>query len=171
MAEGREILLEYLRPGKKTATYTERLVLDRPDVKVLLMKVEGTKEVRIGETAVLQPGSTVTWFVFPGQWYDIGKFHRADQIFTGWYTNICTPVVMNRDRWTITDLFLDLWLPADGPAAWLDEDEFAEAADAAALREDLAQAARSERARIEALLARRDWPPEFCRSWKPAVFR
>ena len=169
--ERREILLEYLRPGKKTATYTERLVLDRPDVKVLLMNVEGPKEVRIGERAVLHPGSTITWFVFPGRWYDIGKFHRPDQTFIGWYTNICTPVVIDGDRWTINDLFLDLWLPAAGPAEWLDEDEFDEAAAAGTLSESLVDGARSERARIDGLLERGDWPPEACRSWNPAVFR
>jgi predicted RNA-binding protein associated with RNAse of E/G family len=171
MAEGRKILLEYFRPGKKTVTYTERLVLDRPDVKVLVMDAIAEKEIRIGEAVALEPGSSITWFVFPGQWHDIGRFQLAGGAFTGWYTNICTPVELAADRWTITDLFLDLWLPAIGPAEWLDEDEFNEAAGGGMLREDLAHAARVERARIETLLARSEWPPEFCRSWRPAVFR
>jgi predicted RNA-binding protein associated with RNAse of E/G family len=63
----------------------------------------------------------------------------------------------------LTDLFLDLWIPTSGPAEWLDEDEFEAAAAAGTLAENLALAARAERARIESLLARDAWPPDICR--------
>jgi predicted RNA-binding protein associated with RNAse of E/G family len=171
MARWPDISLEYIRPGRGAATYSERLLLDQPDVKVLAMDVLDAREIRIEGEVVLEPGASITWFVFPGQWHDVGKFHRADASFTGWYTDICTPVLMNGNHWSITDLCLDLWLPAQGPARWLDEEEFERAVLAKTLDQDLAAAARAERVRIDALLNRGDWPPAICRSWQPAIFR
>jgi predicted RNA-binding protein associated with RNAse of E/G family len=171
MGETRTISLQYFRPGKPTATYVERLLLDRPEVKVLAMDVVGGNEMKVGKATVFEPGSTLTWFVFPGQWHDIGKFYLADRAFTGWYTNICTPVLLTRDRWSVTDLFLDLWLSPEGEAQWLDVDEFDAAVRSGTLDPELAREARSEQARIDASVAKGDWPPEICRTWSPAVFR
>jgi len=145
--------------------------VDRPDVKVLLMDVVASKEMRIGNTVVAEPGSTLTWFVFPGQWHDVGRFELANRTFTGWYTNICTPVIITGNRWSITDLFLDLWLAPDGSLQWLDVDEFGAAIEAGTLDPELARRATAERARIDECVGRGAWPPEICRSWKPAISR
>jgi predicted RNA-binding protein associated with RNAse of E/G family len=45
-------------------------------------------------------------------------------VFTGYYANILTPVRFHSPLdWETTDLFLDVWLDADGSATLLDEDE------------------------------------------------
>jgi predicted RNA-binding protein associated with RNAse of E/G family len=165
----RVIALEYARPGKPTVTYRERLLVDRPDVKVLSMEI-GPKPLTIAASS-FEPGSSITWFVFPGQWHDIGRFQRADGKFAGWYTNLCTPVVIDGDHWSVTDLFLDLWMPAAGHPQWLDEDEFAAAIAQGSFGADLAQAAGAERVRIDDRVAAGTWPPDICRSWRPAGFR
>lgn len=158
----REIVLRYERPGKGTSLIRERVVLDRPDVKVLVGTFSSRDDLVIGDRKVLEEGARMEWFVFPGAWHDIARFHLADGSFTGWYTNLCTPVSMDGDDWSVTDLFLDHWKPVSGPSQWLDQDEFEEAAASGVLGADLVRAAREERARISAALAGSAWPPAVC---------
>ncbi|MFQ6045177.1 MAG: DUF402 domain-containing protein, partial [Gemmatimonadales bacterium] len=114
----------YRRPGLDIATYDELLVLDRPDVKILLQESYAGENLTAGDEAIQETGAPILWYVVPGAWHDIARFHLADGGFTGWYTNLATPVLMDGDRWSSTDLFLDLWQPVDGEARWLDEGEF-----------------------------------------------
>jgi predicted RNA-binding protein associated with RNAse of E/G family len=66
---------------------------------------------------------------------------------------------MDRDDWYCTDLFLDHWLPADGPPSWLDEDELDAALRAGLLDDAMRERIAAERATVDALLAAGDWPP------------
>ena len=156
----RLIEYEYRRIGGRTVTYRQWLVVDRADVKVLLLQQYEGRDVTVGQDVVLEEGAPILWFVFPGAWHDVGRFHLGDGTFTGWYANICTPVSMADHRWTSTDLFLDHWLPVEGSGVWLDEDELREAVESNLL--DPVQQARvvEERSAIDALIAQGDWPPD-----------
>jgi len=161
-----EILLDYERPGKSRLTYREELLQDLPDVKILSMKFTGKSEMVVGETTILQPGSPMVWFIFPGKWYDIGRFYLIDGAFTGYYTNLCTPVQMQGNRWATTDLFLDLWIPARGGSSkWLDEDELDHAVRTDALPRHLFEKAIQVRSEIEDLCSRDLWPPTSVTDW------
>ncbi len=124
---------------------------------------------RIGDRVVLEPGSPVVWFTFPGLWHDIGAFHLCDGTFTGLYANILTPVELGPRAaeswiWTTTDLILDLWLGADSAAPIeLDRDEFDAAR--ASLPEALAQGAEAEVARLLAAFRNNEWPPPVVGEW------
>ncbi|MBI4502774.1 MAG: DUF402 domain-containing protein [Gemmatimonadetes bacterium] len=132
-------------------------------MKVLLLEPAGTT-LRVRDQTVLEPTAPIVWFVFPDRWYDVARFHLADGTFTGWYTDICTPAVMGKDHWRITDLFLDLWQPVEGDPEWLDEVEFDQAVTSGILSPHLASAAREARNELESLLRRRAWPPDICRN-------
>lgn len=162
---------EYYRPGKGVIVYPHRLVLDRPDVKALLMERYEHADLRIDDRVVLQRHAPSLWFVFPDAWSDVGRFHLADDTFTGWYTNVCTPFQAGGLSWSSTDLFLDLWMPALGEPRWLDEHEFEAAVASRLLSAPLAKRALAERARIEGLLAIGAWPPPMCREMDLAFFR
>jgi predicted RNA-binding protein associated with RNAse of E/G family len=155
---------EYRRAGKASTWYEEWLIVDRPDVKVLLLDRYDGHGVQVEGADILDPGAPIVWCVFPGRWYDVGRFHRADGSFTGWYTNFCRPPVTHGARWMGDDLFLDLWQPAQGGHRWLDEDELDEAARGgfvdAATRARLA----SERRRIAQALSAGEWPPAVARN-------
>lgn len=162
-----EILLDYERPGKSRLTYRERLLADLPGCKVLSMNFTGKSDLVVNGQTILQPGSPMVWFIFPGKWYDIGRFYLTDHTFSGLYTNICTPVLMQGSRWSTTDLFLDLWIPAnDGAAMWLDQDEFEDARTSGVLSGDLADAALRTRNEINDLHSKTEWPPELVSRWK-----
>lgn len=144
--------------------FEEALVLDRPDVKVSLLDEYDGRAVRAAADIILEVGAPILWFVFPGAWHDVGRFHLADGTFTGWYTNLCTPVEINGPRWACTDLFLDLWQPAGTPdALWLDDDEFQAAVDDGLLGPAVAERTRRERQDVSARVERGQWPPLITR--------
>lgn len=153
----------YRRPGKPTTVYQQRLALDRPDVKVMLLDTFSGDPMRVGGAVVLEPGSPIVWYVFPEAWHDVGRFHLADGTFTGWYTNLTTPIEMNGDQWSARDLCLDLWTPAHGPSVWLDEDEFEAAVRAKQIDAATRRRALNERAMIDLQVSSGNWPPPIAR--------
>lgn len=165
------IEFEYHRPGKPTTVYHERLVLDRPDLKVLMQEHYSGEDVVVADSVVLEHGAPIIWFIMVGAWHDVARFHRADGMFTGWYTNLSKPVEFTGTRWTGSDLFLDLWQPLHGDAEWLDEDEFDAAVTGRTLDRTTAQRALNERRLIDLLLRQGEWPPPAARDLDLAQVR
>jgi predicted RNA-binding protein associated with RNAse of E/G family len=159
----RSITYEYRRPGKPVTIYHEWLVLDRPDVKVLLLDPYEGPEVRVGDRLVLQDGAPIVWYVFPDRWYDVGRFHLGDGTPTGWYTNLARPPVLEGERWIGNDLFLDLWQSMDGAAEWLDEDELREAVRGRVIDRATEKRIKNERTMIQFQLDQGDWPPPIAK--------
>lgn len=159
------IRLHYHRPGRGTTLFEERLVLDRADVKVTLLDSYDGPDVFAGDRIILAAAAPVLWFVYPALGRDVGRFHLADGTFTGWYTNLRSPLRMDGSDWYCTDLFLDHWLPADGAAGtWLDEDELAGAVRDGLLEPGHAAIVDAERATVVRLLAQGTWPPALPRT-------
>lgn len=167
------VRIHYLRPPDREEVFEQELLLDSDRVKVTLARnVEFDPPIRIRDRVVLETGSHAVWFTFPGAWHDVGRFHRADGSFTGFYANVLTPPVFRRPdgpgrpgRWDTTDLFLDVWMSPDGRTSLLDREQLDEA-----LRRGWIEPATAERAVREgtALLARAEagaWPPEVVREW------
>lgn len=154
----------YRRPGKPTTVYEQWLVLDRPDLKVMLLDAYAGDPLSVAGTTVLERGAAIVWFVFPEKWHDIGRFHRANGTFTGWYTNLTTPIEMSEREWSAGDLFLDLWTPVTGPSVWLDEDEFEAAFKAKRLDAATRRRALNERAIIDLQVSAGQWPPPVARN-------
>ena len=153
------------RPGRTARTFRQWLVLDRPEVKGMLLEpYEGAPIVMDGRT-VLQPGAAALWFVFPGHWYDVGRFHTADGECTGTYTNLCTPVRMSGDDFSSVDLLLDHWLGEDGTARWLDLEEWETARRAGLINADWERHAQRARTAIDAATAGGEWPPSVVREF------
>jgi len=161
-----EVRIFYRRPPDREEVFHQRLVLDNDDVKVTLAEaMELPAPKKIGGRTVLERGSSVVWFTFPGMWHDIGRFHTAAGRFTGLYANVLTPPLMNGRDWVTTDLYLDVWMPPEGEAQLLDEQELDEA-----LREGLVDPETARRALGEAksILERAKtgaWPPAIVKEW------
>jgi predicted RNA-binding protein associated with RNAse of E/G family len=166
--------IHYRRLPDRLDVYRQRLVEARADVHVTFQEstpVPGP--MRVGDRTVLEPGSPVVWFTFPGRWHDIGRFHDARGRFTGIYSNILTPCVMHPPDpdparpivWETTDLLLDVWVGTDGEPHLLDEDDFRAAAESGALTPDAEDAARREADRIFASIAAGSWPPPVVHEW------
>lgn len=165
--------IHYLRPPDRKEIFTQRILLDTPEVKVTLAQnVSFDPPIRIHGKVALETGSDAVWFTYPGLWHDIGRFHRADGTFTGFYANILTPPVIQKDGiWHTTDLFLDVWLGRDGALSVLDEDQLEEALERGWVSADTARRAREEVRWIRKRFSEGKWPPPIAEEWTLARVR
>jgi len=159
----RVIQLEYHRPGKGVTVYEEELVLDRPDVKVLLQREYSHEDVYVGDTLALEAGAPIIWYIPVGAWHDIGRFHLKNGTLTGWYTNLSKPVRLDGDTWTSNDLFLDLWQPIWGEPVWLDQDELDLAVKSRLIDQSTLKRTLNEKALVDLQLSQQQWPPAIAR--------
>jgi predicted RNA-binding protein associated with RNAse of E/G family len=160
------VRIRYRRPPNRLQVFEQRLVADLPEVKITLAEsMPYEPPMRIEGDVVLELGSDVVWFTFPGAWHDIGRFHRADGTFTGIYANVLTPVEIQGNVWDTTDLFLDVWMGPEGRAVLLDEDELDEALGREWLDAETAARARQEAQRMLQGAAEGRWPPPVVGEW------
>jgi predicted RNA-binding protein associated with RNAse of E/G family len=166
-APAARVRIHYRRPPDRLQVFDQALVHDGGGVVVTyLPSAELKKPVTAGGRVVLEPGAPVVWFTYRGEtWHDIGRFHRADGTFTGLYANVLTPVRMDGAEWETTDLFLDVWMDADGSVEILDRDEFDAAVDAGWVDAPTAARALAEADRLAADARAGAWPPPHVREW------
>jgi len=94
----------------------------------------------------LKRGDRFVETYYSARWYNIfAIYDRDDGVLKGWYCNVTRPAAWSDGRVEYVDLFLDLWVSADGTQTVLDEDEFV----AADLPEDLRQSARRGLAELQ----------------------
>ena len=162
--------IHYRRPPDRLDVFEQVLLLDSPATKVTLQRSTPIEAAKLWRgTTILEPGSPVVWFTFPGAWHDVGRFHTADGDFTGLYANILTPPEFHGSaenlRWDTTDLFLDLWLAPDGRLDLMDEDQLSEARRLGWVDEALAGRALTEADRLREACERGVWPPQVVEDW------
>jgi predicted RNA-binding protein associated with RNAse of E/G family len=143
------IEIRYWRPPAKLQTFAQELVVDRSECKVTLVESSTSAgTLSVGEKVIFEPGAPMIWYVFPGKWYDLGRFYLRDGTFTGYYGNIIAPATFEGTEWEIYDLCLDLWIDRDGTYQILDQDEFDEAVDRHWIDAETARRARLELDRL-----------------------
>jgi len=166
VSEADRVEIHYRRLPDHEVVFDQRVVLERDDVIVTLSEpVELEAPMTVDDHVILEEGSRAVWFTFPGRWHDVGRFHRADGTFTGYYANILTPPRIEGSVWHTTDLFLDVWLSAHGDVRLLDEDELATALQKEHIDPATAQRAREEANRLLGLASIREWPPRIVEDW------
>jgi predicted RNA-binding protein associated with RNAse of E/G family len=158
--------IHYRRLPDREQVFRQVVLEDAGDyVVTFLPSADLPKPVIAGGRTVLEPGAPVVWITYRNRWHDVGRFHLADGTFTGVYANVLTPVEMDGDRWTTTDLCLDLWSGADGTLVVLDEDELRQAERERWTTPETATRAREEAAALlEAARAGR-WPGPEVHEW------
>ena len=73
----------------------------------------------------LKRGDRFVETYYSNRGYNIFEIHdRDDDALKGWYCNITRPANFADGRVEYVDLFLDLWVSANGAQTVLDEDEF-----------------------------------------------
>jgi predicted RNA-binding protein associated with RNAse of E/G family len=164
-----EVHIHYRRPPDRVEVFVQELLHDDPAVKVTFQPATPIERpVDVGGRVILEPGSPVVWFTFPGAWHDIGRFHTTDGAFTGLYANVLTPPELGGDtphRWETTDLFLDVWLAQGEAARILDRDQFDEARARGWIDDAIAERALAEAEALRAAHARGAWPPPIVEAW------
>lgn len=163
-----DVRIHYHRPPEREDLYVQRLVYEDDEVVVTLLDSAALHHpLHIGGVLAAEPGSSLVWFTFPGASHDVGRFHTADDTFTGIYADILEPVErLGPLEWRAVDLFLDVWLPAAGGGpVLLDEDELEAALKNGWLPPETAAFARAEANRLMALARDGTWPPPVVHQW------
>ena len=170
---GTTVDIRYRRLGRPPETYRQQVLESDPrGIVTFQPHAPVDAPLAAADATILEPGSPVVWFTFPGAWHDIGIFHLADGTPTGLYANILTPVeFVSRDRWETTDLCLDVWVPRGGTACLLDEEELADAEEAGLVAPAVAARAREEADAVMAALVSASWPPALVAQWSLARAR
>ena len=139
------VLVLKLNPQGKEMWRYEGDVLERtPDSLTLEALFDRDDRPFMGTTLKRDDRFVETYF--SARWYNIFEIYdRDDGALKGWYCNITQPAAWTDGRVEYVDLFLDLWVSADGSQTVLDEDEFS----AADLPEDVRQSARRGLAELQ----------------------
>jgi predicted RNA-binding protein associated with RNAse of E/G family len=158
--------IHYLRPPDRVQLFRQVVLEETLDhVVTFVDSVQLNGPLRAAGKTILEPGSPIVWFTFPGEWFDIGRFHLVDGRFTGFYANILTPVRMRRYRWHTTDLFLDVWVDTAGDVTLLDEEEFATAVSSGWIDDATAAKARECASSLVSAANLGEWPPRVVTEW------
>ena len=165
--------IHYLRPPDREQIFTQHLIWEDAEVKITFSTdLSFEPPIRIDGDVVLETGSEVIWFTFPGAWHDVGLFHRADGTFTGTYANILTPCAFEEGgTWRTTDLFLDVCTDPTGRFQIQDEGELEEAEARGWVTEEVARRARAEALALKQQAEAGLWPPPVVREWTLARAR
>lgn len=166
-ALGDVVTIHYRRPPDRLEVFEQAVVEDDGAcVVTFLAAAKLKKPMERGGRVVLEAGAPIVWFTCRGDvWHDVGRFHRADGTFTGVYANVLAPVRMDGAGWDTTDLFLDVWVDADGGVEILDRDEFDAALAAGWIDAPTAARALAEAERLADDARRGAWPPAYVREW------
>ena len=169
-ATGSWVDIHYRRIGRSEAVYRQLVLKSGVDGIVTFQpRTPIDRPLEADGATILEPGSPVVWFTFPGTWHDIGLFHRANGAFTGLYANVLTPVeFIDKRTWATTDLCLDLWMPRRGSVQLLDKAELDEAEGAELIERGLAGRARAEATALLDGCGAGNWPPSETGEWSLA---
>jgi predicted RNA-binding protein associated with RNAse of E/G family len=156
------ILIEYVRLPDKISTYTNRLLYKDGKVIVSEGVAHPNRPIIVRDEVVLDEGYHVIWFIFQGEFYDIGKVYDLEENLKGYYCDIIKPAqIVNQNRLRIVDLFLDLWISTSLDTAVLDEEEFDEALENGWIDFETAADARSKLDMLVNLVHGGYFPPRF----------
>ncbi len=161
------VKIHYRRPPDRITVYENELVFAADDVTVTIMRATRlTQPATVDGNIILENGAPAIWFTFPDADHDIGRFHTRAGVFTGLYANILTPVeFISPTEWRTTDLFLDIWIGANGVARVLDADELQEAVQLGWIDEETAAGASATAERLVQQHREGTWPPAVVYDW------
>ena len=161
-----QLTIHYFRPPARRDTYQQQILYRDADVIVSLNTAAVTKEAHIDGVLALEPGSPIIWFTFRDEKFDVGRFHLRDGTFTGLYSDIIEPVrFRNELEVDITDLYVDVWIAADGSPSVQDVDELEHATSNGWITPAAASDALAEAHRLVRLYEDNAWPPRIVNEW------
>jgi predicted RNA-binding protein associated with RNAse of E/G family len=158
---------EYTFQGNLLHADAKRIVVTAPIVPSKPLVIDGQEVIAEDYRAI--------WFLFNGKPWDVGCMYRPDGTFTGYYADVLETVRWEGEDATtlqpLVDLFLDLWVGANGVIQVLDEDEFEEARKSGSLTARQASHAQAVLADLVIETETGGFPPGFVRDFRPESCR
>lgn len=164
----REVRIRFQRPGKLDQVFIEGFLSD--DGWVLRTRTVVPPEyaepwsLRYVEMGLIEDGQQIQAAakrLFYQQSFTILELLDAQEQTLGYYCDVCSPLLREGEGYTLTDLFLDVWVWPDGRWRVLDREEFKRAAASGVISENQAGLAQNTIARLEAELANGQFPASY----------
>jgi hypothetical protein len=130
-----DVIINFARPGKGITRYIEGLIDDdRVRIKTLTCLPPEFSQ-KWCEEVWWQNGcvphgfliGSVVKFLFYQEWFSVMQLLGTRSDHLGYYLDVHSPIQKVAGEYYLTDLFLDLWIAADGKYVELDQDEFEQA--------------------------------------------
>jgi uncharacterized protein len=142
-----KIIVDKLDPGGRLKWRYKGEVIERGDGWLKLEAFFDHDNISVADI-LLKRGDRFVETYYSDRWYNIFEIHdRENDALKGWYCNITRPAKIMKEHLEYVDLFLDLWVSADGRQTVLDEEEFL----AADLDDDVRRAANLALAELKEL--------------------
>jgi len=155
----------YTRLPDHVKRFRQELLHEGPGCRITLLNVTADRApLKIGDIA-LEEGGAVLWYLFPGRAWEVAAAYDAGGRLVGHYTNFVRPPTLEPGRWHITDLYLDIWQPAGGPARLLDAPDLATAVEDGVITDDEARRVEDEAAAVLRSAEAGRWPPRIVREY------
>lgn len=182
-SEGEVILRrEVLNDGRCWAEWPVIVVLDEPELLATYIATDTPFRIPTGAwptSTGLHPwhgkdrweGHGVLMLQRPNEAHAVWVFWQGtNRAFWGWYVNVQEPFRRTPFGYDTQDLELDIWVPADGPWKWKDEELLEQRVEEGRYTREQVAAIRDEGHRVAAELdaGRRWWDDEWA-SWEPNV--
>jgi predicted RNA-binding protein associated with RNAse of E/G family len=163
------VTVNYHRPGKGLTVYQEELVFEDETClrtfKVLPPETSDRLSAALATQGLARHGQriqTIAKVYFFNEAFNLLEFRDELDELVGYYSDIGEPARKLRDgEYEMVDLFLDLWLYANGTLLELDWDEFDEAIANQVITPAQADLARTAMARLKAEFAQKIYPGKY----------
>jgi hypothetical protein len=151
------VRVHYIRPGKESRVYDETWLAE-DSIRVQTLRTfppEAADTVAAawrhdGLLTSTQTIGSIRKHLFYAEWFTILELRDPAGHLLGHYSDIALPLTREGADYFLTDLFLDLWVPAGGPIRELDWDEFTAAEASGRLTREIAARARQVFAELRA---------------------
>lgn len=163
-----EIELHFHRPGKASRIFREGFIED-DGMRLRTLSIVPPEFAQSWSRSYQREGfiaegsliHSVRKYHFYQEYFGIMELFDPNQAVLGWYVDIATPLEHRGGIYHRTDLFLDLWLGADGQVRELDLEEFAGAVRAGVISKELEEAARRTLIRVEREIEQHVFPASY----------
>ncbi|NED95985.1 DUF402 domain-containing protein [Phytoactinopolyspora alkaliphila] len=122
---GASITVKLVKAPRPNTSY--RGVVDSDDGTHIVIRApwSGTPAKELAGVS-FGPGDTFVEHYWRDRWYAIKEVYGDDGALKGWYCDVTRPARVEAGAVVVADLYLDLWMSADGSTILrLDEDQFA----------------------------------------------
>ena len=170
----RPVSILYRRPPHPVSRYPGLLLTVTKRSMTIQSRLNLAQPHQVAGRIIAATGYWAIWFVFKGKWFDIGKFYDESKNWLGYYCDIVKPIrrlMSGSSTGLLTDLFLDIWITAEGESYVLDEDELENAVRLGFISKSLAAKAQSQARMLMKKIELQEFPPTRVKEAKLLAIR
>ena len=124
VAPGSQVLVSLIKQGRPNVEY-EAVVMFDDGIHIVVRGPWSEESARDLGFVRFEPGDLFTEHYWRDRWYSVKEVRDARDSIKGWYCDVARPVRVEERHVVSEDMYLDLWMSADGRTVLrLDEQDF-----------------------------------------------